>query len=61
MGSVLIALFPVIYFHIYSGYAHSPKFFAVHRRGRWFDNPVIAHAIIRKAYIFAALHNRNER
>ena len=36
------------------------EFFAVHRRGQPFDNPVIAHAFIRKADIFAALPDRNE-
>jgi hypothetical protein len=36
------------------------EFFAVHRRGQPFPNPVIGHAFIRKADIFAALQDRNE-
>ena len=36
------------------------EFFAVHRRGAPFDNPVIAQALIRKADIFVAINGRSE-
>jgi hypothetical protein len=37
------------------------EFFAVHRRGQPFPNPVIGHAFIRKADVFAAIAGRNEK
>jgi len=37
------------------------EFFAVHRRGRAFRDPVIAHAFIRKADVFAAIGGQGER
>ena len=37
------------------------ELFAVHRRGRAFTDPVIAHAFIRKADVFAAIGGRGER
>jgi hypothetical protein len=36
------------------------EFFAVHRRGHKFTNPVIGHAMIRKADIFLAYQDRGE-
>lgn len=37
------------------------EFFAVHRRGHPFPNPVIGHAFIRKADIFTAINGRGEK
>lgn len=36
------------------------EFFAIHRRGMSFPNPVIAHAFIPKAHVFYADNGRNE-
>ena len=36
------------------------EFFAVHRRGMPFPNPVIAHAFVPKAHVFYADNGRNE-